>query len=74
MNLNGTHFEKLILKLLKPVIILTWYVQPDETMAIDKYLGSSLAFDFLNKVTLIWDYHQYNAYFSNHKVNWTQFF
>ena len=38
MHLNGIFFKKLIFWiLLKPVIILTWYVKANETMVINKF-------------------------------------
>ena len=47
MHLNGNISEKLIfLKTLEAlVIILTWYVLPNETMAINKFKRSRLTFD-----------------------------
>ena len=40
------------------VIILTWYVKPNETMAINKFQRSRLTFDILAK-SLILESHQY---------------
>ena len=47
MHLNGKIYEKLIfLKTVEAkVIILTWYVKPNETMAINKFQRSRLTFD-----------------------------
>ena len=47
MHLNGKISEKLIfLKTVKAlVIILTWYVKTNETMAINKFQRSRLTFD-----------------------------
>ena len=55
MHLNVKIFEKLIfLKTVEAlVIILTWYVQPHETMAINKFQGSRLTFDLSAKVAHI---------------------
>ena len=64
MHLNGNFFEKLIkweffLKvdflntIEAKVIILTWYVKPIETMAINKFQRSRLAFNFSAKVAHI---------------------
>ena len=55
MHLNGKISEKLIfLKTLEAlVIILTWYVKPNETMAKNKFQRSRLTFDFSAKVAYI---------------------
>ena len=54
MHFNGDNFEKLIFwKLLKPVIILTWYVLSNVTMAINKFQRSRLAFDLSAKAAHI---------------------
>ena len=47
MHLNGKISEKLIfLKTVEAlVIILSWYIQPNETMAINKFQRSRLSFD-----------------------------
>ena len=47
MHLNGKISEKLIfLKTVEAlVIILTWYVWPNETMAVNKFKRSRLTFD-----------------------------
>ena len=47
MHLNGKISEKLIfLKTVEAkVIIITWYVYPNETMAINKFQRSMLTFD-----------------------------
>ena len=47
MHLNGKLSEKLIfLKTVEAlVIILTWYVESNETMAINKFQRSRLTFD-----------------------------
>ena len=56
MHLNGIFFEKLILNTVEAkVIILTWYVKPNETMAINKFQRSSLTFNFSAKVAHIGD-------------------
>ena len=60
MHLLGKLYEKLIfLKTVEAlVIILTWYVEPNETMAINKFQRSRLTFDLLAK-SLILESHQY---------------
>ena len=60
MHLNGKFCEKLIfLKTVEAlVIILTWYVKPNETMAINKFQRSRLTFDLSAKL-LILESHQY---------------
>ena len=47
MHLNGIFFLKIsFLKTVEAkVIILTWYVEPNETMAINKFQRSMLTFD-----------------------------
>ena len=47
MHLNGKISKKLIfLKTVEAlVIILTWYVKPNETMAINKFQRSRLTFE-----------------------------
>ena len=52
MHLNGKFFEKLIFwKIVEAlVIILTWYVKLNETLAINKFQRSSLTFDLSAKV------------------------
>ena len=47
MHLNGKISEKLIfLKTVEAlVIILTWYVKPNETMALNQFKRSRLTFD-----------------------------
>ena len=47
MHLNGKIYEKSIFwKTMEAlVIILTWYVKPYETMAINKFQRSRLTFD-----------------------------
>ena len=39
--------------MLERVIILTWYVKPNETMGINKFQRSRLTFDFSAKVANI---------------------
>ena len=48
MHLNGLFFLKVdFLNIVEAkVIILTWYVQPNETMAINKFQRSRLTFYF----------------------------
>ena len=60
MHLNGKFFKKLIfLKTVEAlVIILTWYVEPNETMAINKFQRSRLIFD-LSAKSLIFESHQH---------------
>ena len=60
MHLNGKISEKLIFwKTVEGlVIILTWYIQPNETIAINKFQRSRLTFDLLAK-SLILESHQY---------------
>ena len=56
MYLNGIFFlEKLIFlnTVETKVIILTWYVKPNETMAINKFQRSRLTFYFSSKVAHI---------------------
>ena len=55
MHLNGILFWKFhFLKTVEAkVIILTWYVQPNETMAIKKVQRSRLTFNFSAKVAHI---------------------
>ena len=55
MHLNGIFFENWIfLKTVEAkVIILSWYVKPNETMAINKFQRSRLTFNFSAKVTHI---------------------
>ena len=55
MHLNGKIYEKLIfLKTVEAlVIILTWYVKPNETMAINKFQRSRLTFDLSAYVAYI---------------------
>ena len=55
MHLNGKFFEKLIFfkTVEAQVIILTWYVKPNETMAINKFQRSRLTFNFSAKVAHI---------------------
>ena len=55
MHLNGFFFWKFnFLKTVEAkVIILTWYVEPNETMAINKFQRSRLTFNFSAKVTHI---------------------
>ena len=50
MHLNGKIFETLILA---KVIILTWYVDPNVTMAKDNFQRSRLTFDLSAKVSYI---------------------
>ena len=58
MHLNGKISEKLIFwKTVEAlVIILTWYIQPNETMAINKFQSLRLTFDLRS---LILESHQY---------------
>ena len=49
------------------VIILTWYVKPNETMAINKFQRST--FDFLAKVAINILKH---SFLRNHLANWTK--
>ena len=54
MHLNRKIYEKLNLDTVEAeVIILTWYVKPNETMAINKFQRSRLTFDFSAKVSHI---------------------
>ena len=54
MHLNGIFFEKLFLKTVEAlVIILTCYVEYNETMAINKFQRSRLTFNFSAKVAHI---------------------
>ena len=59
MHLNVKISEKLIFwKTVEGlVIILTWYIQPNETIAINKFQGSRLTFD-LSAKSLILESHQ----------------
>ena len=60
MHLNGKISEKLIFwqTVEGLVIILTWYIQPNETIAINKFQRSRLTFD-LSAKSLIFESHQY---------------
>ena len=60
MHLNGEFCEKFIFwKTVEAlVIILTWYVEPNETIAINKFQRSMLTFDLSAKL-LILESHQY---------------
>ena len=53
--MHGIFFENFIfLRTVEAkVIILTWYVKPNETMAINKFQRSRLTFNFSAKVTHI---------------------
>ena len=55
MHLNGIFFWKVdfLNSIEAKVIILTWYVKPNETMAINKFQMSRLTFNFLAKVAHI---------------------
>ena len=55
MHFNGIFFEKLIfLKTIEAkVIIITCYVKPNETMAINKFQRSRLTFNFSAKVAQV---------------------
>ena len=55
MHLNGIFFWKFnFLKTVEAeVIILIWYVEPNETMAINKFQRSRLTFNFSAKVAHI---------------------
>ena len=55
MHLNGKFFEKLIFlkTVVALVIILTWYVYPNETMAMNKYQRSRLTFDLSAKSLIL---------------------
>ena len=55
MHLNGIFFLKFhFLKTVEAnIIILTWYVKPNETMAINKFQRSRLTFNFSAKVAHI---------------------
>ena len=55
MHLNEIFFEKVhFLKTVEAkVIILTWYVKPNETMAINKFQKSRFTFNFSSKVAHI---------------------
>ena len=55
MHLNGNFFEKVdfLNTVEAKVIILTWYVKPNETMAINKFQRSRLTFNFSAKVAHI---------------------
>ena len=56
MNLNGIFFWKVDIfnTVEAKVIILIWYVKPNETMAINKFQRSKLTFNFSAKVAHIW--------------------
>ena len=60
MHLNGKISETLIFwKTVEGlVIILHWYIQPNETIAINKFQRSRLTFD-LSAKSLILESHQY---------------
>ena len=60
MHLNGKISEKLIFwKTVEGlVIILPWYIQPNETIALNKFQRSRLTFD-LSAKSLILESHQY---------------
>ena len=55
MHLNGIFFWKFhFLKTVEAkVIILSWYVEPNGTIAINKFQRSRLTFNFSAKVSLI---------------------
>ena len=55
MHLNGIFFWKVdfLNAIEAKVIILTWYVKPNETMAINKFQKSRLTFNFSAKVVHI---------------------
>ena len=55
MHLNGDLFWKVdfLNTVEAKVIILTWYVKPNETMAINKFQRSRLTFNFSAKVAHI---------------------
>ena len=55
MHLNGKFLEKLIFfnTFETKLIILTWYVKPNETIAINKFHRSKLTFNIEAKVTHI---------------------
>ena len=54
MHLNGILFWKVFLNTVEAlVIILTWYVKPNETMALNKFQRSRLTFNFSAKVAHI---------------------
>ena len=55
MHLNGIFFEKVdfLITVEAKVIILTWYVKSNETMAINKFQRSRLTFNFSAKVAHI---------------------
>ena len=57
------------------VIILTWYVKPNETMAINKFQRYRLTFDFSAKVSPIGVpsiNRLKHSFLRNHKAYWTQ--
>ena len=55
MHLNGKFFEKFIFfKTVEAlVIILPWYVKPNETMVINKFQRSRLTFDLSAKSLIL---------------------
>ena len=55
MHLNGIFFWKVVFlnTIEAKVIILSWYVKPNETMAINKFQRSRLTFNFSAKVAHI---------------------
>ena len=55
MHLNGIFFLKVdfLNTVEAKVIILTWYVKPNETMALNKFQRSRLTFYFSAKVAHI---------------------
>ena len=55
MHLSGIFFWKVdfLNTIEAKVIILTWYVKPNESMAINKFQRSSLTFNFSAKVAHI---------------------
>ena len=56
------------------VIILTWYVKPNKTMAINKFQRSRLTFNFSAMVAHKWNPINTlkHSFLRNHKAIWTQ--
>ena len=53
MHLNGIFLVDFLNTVEAKVIILTWYIKPNDTMAINKFQRSRLTFNFSAKVTHI---------------------
>ena len=74
MHLNVNLFEKVdFLKTVETkVIMLSWYVKSNETMAITKFQRSRLTFDLSAKVAHIGVPSTYkNSFLRNNLANWT---